>query len=65
QNKGLWITGLILGILGIGIAVAIIFAALPVIQEIIRRAEIYGTLSEEDIRQILEEFGITVQSYLQ
>ena len=61
QKKVLWIIGIIAGVLGIVITVAMVVSLIPIfytiVEEIERRG---GEISPQDIQRILREYGIEV-----
>lgn len=61
QKKALWLIGLITGVLGIVITVAMVVSLLPILSELIDEIERHGgTLTPQDIQRIFREYGIEI-----
>ena len=61
QKKALWLIGLITGVLGIVITVAMVASLIPILVEIVEEIERHGgTLTPQDIQRIFREYGIEI-----
>lgn len=61
QNKVLWILGLILAVVGIGITIAMMASILPVIRDLYDLAmRNGGEVTQQDIERILSQYGISI-----